>query len=106
MLPFQTKAQQNKGQLYIQEKEIIQKDNTLRIHLLIDAREIKVNSATTLELIPELFDEELHTLALPKIVLNGRKRHRIEKKESKYSTCPIAAGRTYIPLYNPKQILQ
>ncbi|ULB34001.1 MULTISPECIES: DUF3868 domain-containing protein [Proteiniphilum] len=81
MLPFQTKAQQNKGQLYIQEKEIIQKDNTLRIHLLIDAREIKVNSATALELIPELFDEELHTLALPKIVLNGRKRHRIEKRK-------------------------
>ena len=100
-LSFQAKAQRGKGQLYIQGKEIIQKENTLHVHLIIDAREIRVKSADALELIPELFTpDNLRMLELPKIILNGRKRHKIYKREQAFGIFHDNEGEVYTTLQN------
>lgn len=100
-LSFQAKAQRGKRQLYIQGKEVIKKENTLRVHLVIDAREIRVNSADALELVPELFNSEnSRSLELPKIVLNGRKRHKIYKREQAFGIFHDNEGEVYTTLQN------
>lgn len=73
-------AQRDNGQIHVKGESFSVQDNRLHVDLSIDARSLRIPSVDALILIPELRGGG-RSVELPRMVLNGKKRHKIFLRE-------------------------
>lgn len=73
-------GQRGEGQINVRGEKIAIEGDKLHIDLIIDVRTVKINSADALVLIPEVVSGN-RSKELPRVVLNGKKRHKIFLRE-------------------------